>query len=78
MRKRLQVGMKLLLKENPFLPTSFKFDGICLLEKYKREEKIYIEKTYIEMGLNTVESVENEFTSPEKSPIKIKNAETLK
>jgi len=35
--------MKLLLKENPVLPTSFKFNGECLLEKYKREERKYVE-----------------------------------
>jgi F0F1-type ATP synthase delta subunit len=36
MNRRLQVAIKLLLKENPVLPTGFKFNGICLLEKYKR------------------------------------------
>jgi hypothetical protein len=37
--KRIQIAIKMLLKENPMLPTSFKFGGDCLLEQLKREEK---------------------------------------
>lgn len=37
--KRLIVAICLLLKENPFLPLSFNFNGECLLEKLKRENE---------------------------------------
>ena len=30
--KRLSIAIVLLIKENPILPVSFKFEGICLLE----------------------------------------------
>jgi len=36
--------IKLLLKENPVLPTSFKFKGECLILKIKREEGILTAK----------------------------------
>ena len=46
MRKRLQVAIKLLLKENPIIPNTFKFRGKCLIEKYKAEERFHVEKEY--------------------------------
>ena len=55
MRKRLQIGIKLLIKENPVLPTGFKFNGICLLEKMKREEKDYLLKQMKDLGLKAEE-----------------------
>lgn len=36
LEERINIAIKLLLKENPVLPISFKFKGECLLEKYKR------------------------------------------
>jgi hypothetical protein len=36
-QKRLLVSIKLLLKENPVLPTSFNFNGECLIESLSRE-----------------------------------------
>ena len=39
LRERLMVSIKLLLKENPVLPTAFKFRNQCLVEQLKREEK---------------------------------------
>lgn len=44
MAKRIQNTMKLLLKDNPYLPTSFMFQGECLLEKYKREVKEQLQR----------------------------------
>ena len=44
MRQRLLVVIKLLLKDHPILPTSFKFKGECLIIKYKREEAAYLDK----------------------------------
>ena len=76
MCRRLQIGIKLMLKECPVLPVGFKFNGECILSKYKREERLYIENTHKELGLNTVESVEHEFTSPDVSPIKGKPLKT--
>ena len=57
MRKRLQIGIKLLLKENPVLPTAFKFNGVCLLEKLKREEKQFLNKQMNDLGLKAEETV---------------------
>ena len=37
MGKRILVAIKLLLKECPIMPPSFKFKGECLLEKFKNE-----------------------------------------
>ena len=39
MRHRLLVAMKLLLKENPMLPQSFRYQGRCLIDHYKQEER---------------------------------------
>lgn len=39
MAKRILVAIKLLLKECPIMPPSFKFKGECLLEKFKNEIK---------------------------------------
>lgn len=36
-QKRILVSIKLLLKENPVLPTSFNFKGECLIETLSRE-----------------------------------------
>ena len=33
------ITIKLLLKENPYLPTAFNFKGKCLLEKYLKEHR---------------------------------------
>lgn len=35
--KRISVAIVLLIKENPILPVSFKFEGQCLLETLKAE-----------------------------------------
>ena len=37
LEERIYIAVKLLLKENPVLPISFRFKGECLLEKYKRD-----------------------------------------
>lgn len=39
MIKRILVTIKLLLKENPVLPTAFNFKGSCLLETLIRNLK---------------------------------------
>jgi hypothetical protein len=44
MRARLLVAMKLLLQENPVLPTSFKYKGQCLIAKYEREQAAELEE----------------------------------
>lgn len=53
MRKRVLVVIKLLLKENPILPTSFRFKGECLIVKLKREDAAYVDYQYTAMGLST-------------------------
>lgn len=55
MRKRILIGMKLLLKENPVLPVGFKFNGEDLIDKFKREEREYVNNTFTEMGLQAEE-----------------------
>ena len=43
MRRRLLIAIKLLLKENPVLPQhGFRFVGEELVQKYKQEEKEYL------------------------------------
>lgn len=37
MIKRISVAIVLLIKENPVLPLSFKFEGKCMLEQLKAE-----------------------------------------
>lgn len=39
--KRISVAIVLLIKENPILPVSFKFEGQCLLESLKAERDAY-------------------------------------
>jgi hypothetical protein len=39
MAKRILVTIKLLLKENPILPTAFNFKGQCLLETLMKNLK---------------------------------------
>ena len=39
--KRISVAIVLLIKENPVLPLSFKFEGKCLLEQLKGEREEY-------------------------------------
>ena len=41
--KRLSVATVLLIKENPVLPISFKFEGVCLLEQLKAERESFKE-----------------------------------
>ena len=43
MIKRLSIATVLLIKENPVLPISFKFEGKCLLEQLKAEREAYKE-----------------------------------
>ena len=62
LRKRLLVAIKLLLKENPVLPTGFKYNGICLIEVYRKEEREYINATYDSMKQSQVDVEENDNT----------------
>ena len=42
--KRISVAIVLLIKENPILPVSFKFEGKCLLESLKAERDAHKQK----------------------------------
>jgi hypothetical protein len=42
--KRISIAIVLLIKENPILPVSFKYEGQCLLEKLKAERDAYKRK----------------------------------
>lgn len=42
--KRISVAIVLLIKENPILPVSFKFEGQCLLESLKAERDAHKQK----------------------------------
>lgn len=46
--KRLSVATVLLIKENPVLPISFKFEGRCLLEQLKAEREAYKQGLLVE------------------------------
>lgn len=69
MIKRLTVNIWLLLKENPVLPLSFKYNNKCLLEQLKKERDIYKqrqkEKGIVEKSLmHNADLYENEGVSP--------------
>ena len=42
--KRLSIAIVLLIKENPILPVSFKYEGQCLLETLKAERDAHKQK----------------------------------
>jgi hypothetical protein len=42
--KRLSIAIVLLIKENPILPVSFKYEGQCLLETLKAERDAHKRK----------------------------------
>jgi len=70
MRKRMQIAIKLLLKENPVLPTGFRFNGEDLFEKLKREEREYINAAYKSLGLN--EKSITEYRKTNSIPLSLK------
>lgn len=58
MRRRLVVVIKLLLKDHPILPTNFRFNGECLIQKLKRQEEVYLGKQESSLGLSSRQSPE--------------------
>ena len=46
--KRISIAIVLLIKENPILPVSFKYEGQCLLESLKAERDAYKRKKQFE------------------------------
>ena len=42
--KRISIAIVLLIKENPILPVSFKYEGQCLLETLKAERDAHKRK----------------------------------
>jgi hypothetical protein len=51
--KRISVAIVLLIKENPILPVSFKFEGQCLLESLKAERDAHKQKRANDQNVET-------------------------
>lgn len=62
--KRISVAIVLLIKENPILPVSFKFEGQCLLESLKAERDAHKQKRANEKNTMSVERKSREEPSP--------------
>jgi hypothetical protein len=62
--KRILITIKLLLKENPILPTAFHYKGKCLIEQLIREQR--------ELGIEPTEITR----SPSKKALKLKPQNT--